>query len=80
MVPFSLSGRFLAENLEVAVSTLNSLLNAKSGVSPDMAHRLSEALGRTPENWLAMQRKYDQWFIGTKLRLVGAPKTSLDAA
>ena len=71
MVPFSLSCRFLAEHLEVAASTLNNLLSAQSRISPDMAQRLSEMFGRSPENWLAMQRKYDQGLNGTKLRLVG---------
>lgn len=80
MVPFSMSGSFLAEHLEVAVSTLNSLLNAKIRVGPDMAKRLSDALGRTPENWLTMQGKYDQCLAGTRLRLVGATKTTLGAA
>ena len=80
MVPFSLSCRFLAENLEVAGSTLNSLLTAQSTINPDMAQRLSEVIGRSPETWLAMQRTYDKWLIGTRVRLVGAPETSLNSA
>ncbi|MFT6050776.1 MAG: addiction module HigA family antidote [Halioglobus sp.] len=57
----------------------DGLLNATTRISPDMANRLSDALGRTPENWLAIQRKYDQWLARTRLKLVGAAKTTLDA-
>lgn len=59
--PFSVSGRQLAERLDVAASTLNRLLKSQSGVSPEMALRLSKVLGRSPESWLAMQHSYDLW-------------------
>jgi antitoxin HigA-1 len=59
--PFNVSRRQLAVQLDVAASTLNRLLKCNSGVSPEMALRLSKALGRTPESWLAMQHTYDLW-------------------
>lgn len=59
--PFGLSSRSLAESLSVSPSTLNRVITGKSGISPDMALRLSKALGRTPESWLAMQDHYDLW-------------------
>ena len=31
----------------------------KSGISPEMAVRLSKAFGSTPESWLRMQLAYD---------------------
>jgi addiction module HigA family antidote len=37
MEPFDLSCRFLAAKLDVAASTLNRVLKAQSGVSPEMA-------------------------------------------
>jgi plasmid maintenance system antidote protein VapI len=42
-------------------STLSRVLKGSSAVSPEMALRLSKALGRTPESWLAMQYQYDLW-------------------
>ena len=30
-------------------------------MSPEMALRLSKALGRSPESWLTMQDNYDLW-------------------
>jgi len=59
--PFELSARALAEKLAVSPSTLNRIITGKSGVSPEMALRLSKALGRSPESWLAMQDTYDLW-------------------
>jgi len=57
--PNGISGRELAEKLGVAPSTLSRVLNGTSRVTPEMALRLSVALGRSPESWLAMQDAYD---------------------
>ncbi len=59
--PFDISIRSLAENLDVAASTLARIVSESSAVSPEMALRLSKALGRSPEIWLAMQDNYDLW-------------------
>jgi antitoxin HigA-1 len=59
--PFGLSGRQLAEKLDVAASTLNRVLKGQSGVSPEMALRLSKAVGRSAESWLTMQHAHDLW-------------------
>lgn len=61
LTPNQISGRELALKLGVAASTLNRVLNETSGISPKMALRLSMALGRSPESWLAMQDNYDLW-------------------
>ncbi len=50
-----------AEHLGVTRVTLSRILNARAGISADMALRLSEALGTTPELWLGMQSQYDLW-------------------
>ena len=47
--PNNLSGRELAAKLGVAASTLNRILTGASGISPEMALRLSKALGRSPK-------------------------------
>lgn len=61
--PNEISCRELALKLGVAASTLNRVLNGVSGVSPEMALRLSKAVGRTPESWLTMQDNYDLWQV-----------------
>jgi addiction module HigA family antidote len=77
--PFGLSGRFLAQRLNVAASTLNRVLTAKSGVSPEMALRLSKALGRSPESWLAMQDAYDLWGARKNVKLGRIQRIELSA-
>jgi len=59
--PNGISGRELAEKLGVAPSTLSRVLKGSRRVSPEMALRLSIALGRSPESWLTMQDAYDLW-------------------
>ena len=48
-----------AKILGVTRQTLNNLVTEKSGVSPEMAIRLSKAFGGTPDVWLRMQMNYD---------------------
>lgn len=45
--PFGPSGRELAKQLDVAASTLSRVLSGASRVTPEMALRLSKALGRS---------------------------------
>lgn len=59
--PHNISGRELADKLGVAPSTLSRVLNGASRVTPEMALRLSKAIGRSPESWLALQDAYDLW-------------------
>ena len=59
--PNNLSGRELAGKLGVAASTLNRILTGTRRITPDMALRLSKALGRSLESWLAMQYNHDLW-------------------
>lgn len=80
MNPFGLSCRYLAEQLNVAASTLNRVLKQQSGVSPEMALRLSKALGRSPESWLAMQDAYDLWQAKKRVKLSGVHKINLNVA
>ena len=50
-----------AKALGVTRKTLSALLNGRSGVSPEMALRLSKVFGRSPEGWLKLQLQYVLW-------------------
>lgn len=78
--PSGISGRELAEKLDVSPSTLNRILKGNSGVSPEMALRLSKTLGRSPESWLQMQQNYDLWHARRNLNLRRVTKLKLHAA
>jgi len=80
MEPFDLSCRYLAGQLNVAASTLNRVLKTQSGVSPEMALRLSKALGRSPESWLSMQDAYDLWQAKKRIKLSSVQKIHINVA
>lgn len=78
--PNGISGRELAEKLDVAASTLSRVLKGTSRVTPEMALRLSKAIGRSPESWLAMQDAHDLWVARQHVNLNRVGKLELAAA
>jgi addiction module HigA family antidote len=78
--PFNLSARALAEKLAVSPSTLNRIITGKSGISPEMALRLSKALGRSAESWLVMQDNYDLWQAKQHIKLDEVQQVKFAAA
>jgi len=78
--PFDISIRSLAESLGVASSTLARVVSMRSGISPEMALRLSKALGRSPESWLAMQHNFDLWQAKMNADLSDVQKIHFEAA
>ena len=78
--PFTFSARQLAGKLAVSPSTLARLLNGTSGISPEMALRLSKALGRSPESWLALQDAYNLWQARQTVNLENVEVIEFDAA
>jgi antitoxin HigA-1 len=57
--PLGLSITEAAEGLGVSRNNLSSILNGRTGISPEMAIRLQKAFGGTAETWLNMQLKYE---------------------
>lgn len=78
--PNNLGGRELAGKLDVSASTLNRILKGASGISPEMALRLSKALGRSPESWLALQYNYDLWQARQHVKLERVKRVRLTTA
>jgi addiction module HigA family antidote len=59
--------RQIAQGLGITVKTLSNILNEHQGISSEMAVRLSEAFGSTPEFWLKLQRDYELWHAEKKI-------------
>jgi addiction module HigA family antidote len=78
--PNGITGRQLSAKLGVSPSTLNRVLKGTSGVSPEMALRLSKALGRSPESWLAMQDNHDLWQARQTVDLRGVERVDFHVA
>ena len=57
--PLGLSVTEGAKVLGVSRAALSRLINAKAGISPDMAIRLSKAFGSSAETWIRLQAAYD---------------------
>jgi len=62
--PLGLSVTETAKALGVSRKTLSSIINGKSGISPEMAVRLSIAFDTSSESWLNQQTQYDLWQAG----------------
>jgi antitoxin HigA-1 len=75
-----------AKHLGVTRVALSRILNGSAGISADMALKLSDALGTSPELWIGMQTQYDLWrasqhrrkrvtplFVGAGHRRLGKP-------
>ncbi len=78
--PNGISGRELAAKLDVAASTLSRILKGTSRITPEMALRLSKAIGRSPESWLAMQDNHDLWVARKHVNLHRVGRLKLAAA
>src|ERR1039458_8935616 len=50
-----------AKHLGVTRVALSRILNGSAGISADMALKLADALGTSPELWIGMQTQYDLW-------------------
>ena len=61
--PLNVTVTEAARALGVSRKTLSSILNGRSGVSPEMAVRLSIAFNTSAESWLNQQLQYDLWHV-----------------
>lgn len=60
-IPEGMTVTEAAAQLGVSRVTLSKVLNANGGISADMALRLAQWLGTTPDVWLEMQAAWDLW-------------------
>ena len=61
--PVGLTVTKAAWGLGVTRKALSELLNGHSGISPEMAIRLSKAFGGSAESWMMQQMQYDLWRV-----------------
>ncbi len=59
----------VAKHLGVTRAALSRVINGKAEISAEMALRLSEAFGQSPEVWIQLQGKRDLWVASQKKRL-----------
>jgi antitoxin HigA-1 len=59
--PLGISVTEAAKALGVSRKTLSGIINGRTGISPEMAIRLSIAFDTSAESWLNQQLQYDLW-------------------
>jgi addiction module HigA family antidote len=57
-----------ARHLGITRVALSRILNGSAGISAEMALRLADAFGTSPELWTGMQAQYDLWRASRKKR------------
>ena len=72
--PLDLTVTQAAAALGVSRKTLSSILNGRSGISAEMAIRLSIAFNTTAESWLLQQLQYDLAQVEPKRRSLQVKK------
>ncbi len=78
--PLKLSVTDGAKALGVTRQTLNNLVNGKSGISAEMAVRLSKAFGGKPAVWLKMQMDYDLAQVERTAKKINVRRVTRQAA
>ena len=80
LAPNEISGRELADKLDVSASTRSRALKGSSRVTPELALCLSKSVGRSPESWIAMQYSDDLWLARQSVDLQRVGKLQQAAA
>jgi len=59
--PLEMTITEVAGSLDITRQNLSEVINGKRSISVEMALRLAQAFGTTPERWLKLQMQYDLW-------------------
>lgn len=59
MEPLGITVTELARALNMSRKNLSQIINSRTGISPNVAIRLSKAFRTTPMYWHGMQREFD---------------------
>ncbi len=60
--PRNMTQSELAEKLKIPLQRVNSIINAKRGVTPETAVLLSRFFETTAQYWMNLQTQYELWF------------------
>jgi antitoxin HigA-1 len=61
--PMGISITVASKALGISRKTLSKIVNGNGSITPEMAVRLSIALGSSPESWMGHQVAYDLWQV-----------------
>ncbi len=66
LAPLGMSISAAADHLGVSRKHLSAIINGRAAISAEMAIRLAQAFGGSPDTWLRMQVGYDLWQASQK--------------
>jgi addiction module HigA family antidote len=61
-----------AKAIGVSRKSLSNIINGRGSITPEMAIRLSIALGPSPESWMGHQVTYDLWLAEQRKKVLNA--------
>ncbi len=70
MEPIGLTVTAVAERMCVDRKTLSRIINGHASITAEMAIRIGKVFNTTPDLWLNMQRNYDLWHAGLRMKQV----------
>ena len=59
--PLNLTIKEVAAGLKINRVNLSQVVNQRTGISPELAVKLSEAFGNSAEYWVNLQKKHELW-------------------
>ena len=66
LVPLELTQKKLADHIGCDYKVVNRIVNEQTGITPEMAVRLSLAFDTTPDFWLNAQMAFYLWKLQSK--------------
>ena len=72
--PLGLSITAAATQLNISRKTLSEIVNARAGISAEMALRLELAFGKSAESWLGHQSAFDLWQLQSQRKQLGVKR------
>ena len=68
LAPRNLTITEAAKGLHMTRANLSAICNERSGISPELAVKLSEAFGNTAQFWINLQSNYELWHAERKIK------------
>lgn len=71
LLPMGMTQRELAEGLGLSVQAVNLIIEGRTGITAEIAVRLSRVFKSSAQFWLGLQMDWDLWHAERKLSAAG---------
>ncbi|HPS59430.1 MAG TPA: HigA family addiction module antitoxin [Spirochaetota bacterium] len=59
LLPFNITNDKLSKDTNISINEINELITGKMHINEEIASRLADFFGTTPQFWLSLQSNYD---------------------